>query len=140
MNPAPKSAFKVLHPAGWAAPSGYSNGIVASGGRHVLLAGQIGWNPARAVFETDHFAEQVRQTFRNILTLLAEAGGEPRHLVRLTWYITDRDAYVAARQEIGRAYRELFGAHYPAMSVIVVAGLLEERAQVEIEATAVVPE
>lgn len=140
MNAAPRSALKVLHPAGWAAPSGYSNGIVASGARHVLLAGQIGWNPSRAVFETDDFAEQVRQTFRNILALLAEAGAEPRHLVRLTWYITDRAAYVSARQEIGRAYRELFGAHYPTMSVIVVAGLLEERAQVEIEATAVVPE
>jgi enamine deaminase RidA (YjgF/YER057c/UK114 family) len=129
---------KVLSPRGWAAPRGYSNGVVASG-RVVALAGQIGWNPATMMFATDDFVAQVRQALENVAMLLAEAGAEPQHLVRLTWFITDRAAYLAAQREIGVAYRELMGRHYPPMSVVVVAGLIEERAKVEIEATAVLP-
>jgi enamine deaminase RidA (YjgF/YER057c/UK114 family) len=130
-------ATRELAPPGWAPPHGYANGIVASG-RIVALAGQVGWNPATAEFETDDFARQARQALENVATLLREAGAEPRHLVRLTWFITDRAAYVAARKEIGQAYRELMGTHYPPMSV-VVTGLFEEHALVEIEATAVLP-
>lgn len=129
---------RVLRPAGWAPPRGYADGVVAAG-RVVALAGQIGWDPATTTFASDDFAAQARQALHNITTLLAEAGAAPRHLVRLTWYVTDRAAYVAARREIGRAYREALGTYYPAMSVVVVAGLLEERALVEIEATAVIP-
>jgi enamine deaminase RidA (YjgF/YER057c/UK114 family) len=129
---------RILHPPGWMPPRGYADGIVASG-RVVALAGQIGWDPTTCTFATDDFAAQVAQALRNIVALLREAGAEPWHLVRLTWYVTSREAYQEARREIGRAYRESIGMHYPAMSVVVVAGLLEERAQVEIEATAVVP-
>ena len=128
----------VLHPAGWATPRGYTDGMSASG-RYVVLAGQIGWNPITATIETDDFVAQVRQALANIATLLSEAGAAPRHLVRLTWFVTDRGAYVAARRDVGRAYREVIGMHYPPMSVVIVAGLVEERALVEIEATAVVP-
>ena len=130
---------RLLQPDGWDSPRGYANGVVAQG-RLVLLAGQIGWNPATCTFETDDFAGQCQQALANVLALLTEAGATPQHLVRLTWFITDRAAYVAAQKELGRAYRELFGKHYPAMSVVVVAGLMEERAQVEIEATAVIPQ
>jgi len=104
------------------------------------LAGQIGWNPVTAVFDSDDMAVQAGQALRNIVTLLAAAGAEPRHLVRLTWFVTDREAYISARREIGAAYREIVGANYPPMSVVVVSGLIEARAKVEIEATAVVPE
>ena len=126
-----------LNPPGWAQPIGYANGIAASG-RLVFVAGQIGWNPETCQFETDDLAAQVRQTLENIVAVLKEAGAEPRHLVRLTWYITDKAAYVAARKEIGRAYREVIGRHFPTMALLVVAALLEDRALVEIEATAVV--
>jgi enamine deaminase RidA (YjgF/YER057c/UK114 family) len=133
-----KDFAKELSPHGWAAPRGYTNGIVASG-RVVALAGQVGWNPATSAFETDDLTGQTRQALENIAMLLSEAGAEPRHLVRLTWFITDRAAYLAAQRDIGQAYRELMGKHYPPMSVVVVAGLIEERAKVEIEATAVLP-
>lgn len=136
-RPAPEP--RVLHPDGWAAPRGYANGIVASG-RYVVLAGQIGWDPRTCAMVSDDFAAQVRQALANVATLLGEAGAAPRHLVRLTWYVTDREAYVGARREIGRAYREVLGMHYPPMSVVVVTGLVEPAAHVEIEATAVVPE
>lgn len=126
-----------LNPPGWVAPIGYANGIAATG-RLVFVAGQIGWNPATCQFETDDLAAQVRQTLENIVAVLKEAGAEPRHLVRLTWYITDKAAYIAARKEIGRAYREVIGRHFPTMALLVVAALLEDRALVEIEATAVV--
>jgi len=129
---------KVLSPKGWAAPRGYANGVVASG-RVSDLAGQIGWNPATTTFETDDFVAQVRQALENVAMLLREAGAEPQHLVRLTWFITDRSAYLSAQREIGLVYREVIGRHYPPMSVVVVAGLIEERAMVEIEATAVLP-
>jgi enamine deaminase RidA (YjgF/YER057c/UK114 family) len=128
-----------LQPPGWAPPRGYANGMLAEG-RIVVTAGQIGWNPETGEFETDDFAGQCAQAFRNLRAVLAEAGARAEDVVRLTWYITDRDAYLASTREIGAAYREVFGRHYPAMAVVVVAGLLEEGARVEIEATAVVPE
>ena len=130
--------MEILHPPGWPRPSGYANGVAASG-RIVAVAGQVGWNPDTARFESDDFAAQVRQALANVRAVLREAGAEPRHVVRLTWYVTDRDAYRVSRREVGAAYREVFGRHYPAMSVVFVSALLEERATVEIEATAVVP-
>lgn len=129
---------RILAPQGWAPPRGYADGISVTG-RHVVLSGQIGWDPSTSEFASDDFAAQAAQALRNVAALLREAGAEPRHLVRLTWYVTSRAEYVAARRELGRAYRDVLGAHYPAMSVVVVAGLLEERAKVEVEATAVVP-
>lgn len=128
--------MKIVQPAGWPRPSGYANAVTASG-RVVSVSGQIGWNPTTETFETDEMAAQVRQALDNIVVVLHAAGAEPRHVVRLTWYVTDRAAYVASRREIGDAYRALFGNHYPAMSVVIVAGLLDPRAKVEIEATAV---
>lgn len=130
--------FDVLQPPGWAAPKGYANGIAAEG-KLIFTAGQIGWNPETCQFETDDFVEQVAQTLRNVAAVLQAAGAEPRHLVRLTWYITDKAAYLERQKEIGRAYREVMGKCFPAMAVVVVAGLLEDRAKVEIEGTAVVP-
>jgi enamine deaminase RidA (YjgF/YER057c/UK114 family) len=128
---------EIFQPPGWALPKGYSNGI-ATQGRLVFIAGQIGWNPETCQFGTDDFAAQTAQALKNVVAVLRQAGAEPRHLVRLTWYITDKAAYLAAQREIGQAYREVMGKHFPAMSVVVVAGLLEDRAKVEIEGTAVV--
>lgn len=131
---------QVLAPPGWKAPKGYANGISTSGGGRVIVtAGQIGWNPRTGAFDSDDFAEQTAQALRNVVEVLQAAGARPEHLVRLTWFITDRAAYLKARKPIGAAYKEIVGRHYPAMSVVVVAALLEERALVEIEATAVVP-
>lgn len=127
----------ILQPEGWAPPKGYANGIAATG-KLVVTAGQIGWNPETCQFETDDFAEQVAQTLKNVVAVLREAGAEPRDVVRLTWYITDRAAYLEAQREIGRVYREVMGKHFPAMAVVVVAGLVEGRAKVEIEGVAVV--
>lgn len=129
----------VLQPAGWARPRGYANGIAATG-RLVVTAGQIGWNPETCQFETDDFASQTAQTLKNVAAVLREAGAEPHHLVRMTWYLTDKPAYLAAQREIGQAWRAVFGRHYPAMAVVFVSALLEDRAKIEIEATAVVPE
>ncbi len=129
--------MQILQPPGWARPQGYVNGIAASG-RQVFVAGQIGWN-ADCRFETDDFAGQVRQALANVRAVLAEAGADPAHVVRMTWYITDKRRYLAEAKAIGAIYRELFGRHYPAMTLVQVAALLEDRAQVEIEATAVVP-
>jgi enamine deaminase RidA (YjgF/YER057c/UK114 family) len=128
---------ETIQPAGWMRPKGYANGMAATG-RQIFVGGQIGWNPETCAFETDDFVAQVVQTFRNIAAVLREAGAEPRHLVRLTWYITDKPAYLANLREIGQSYREVFGRHYPAMAVVVVSALIEDRAKVEIEATAVV--
>ena len=128
---------EILTPEGWLPPKGYANGIAAQG-RLVFTAGQIGWNPQTCQFETDDFVEQTAQALKNVAAVLQAAGAEPRHLVRLTWYITDKAAYLGRQKEIGRAYREVMGKHFPAMAVVVVAGLLEGRAKVEIEATAVV--
>ena len=127
----------ILQPEGWANPKGYANGIAAEG-RLVFIAGQIGWNPATCQLETNDFVAQTAQALKNVVAVLHEAGAEPRHLVRLTWYVTDKAAYLAHQKEIGRVYREVIGKHFPAMSVVVVAGLLEDRAKVEIEGTAVV--
>jgi enamine deaminase RidA (YjgF/YER057c/UK114 family) len=124
-----------LQPPGWARPRGYANGVAAAG-RLVFVAGQIGWNAAQE-FVSDDFALQVRQALANVVEVLACAGAGPQHVVRLTWYVTSRDEYNGALGQIGPIYRELFGKNFPAMSVVVVAGLLEPRAKVEIEATAV---
>jgi enamine deaminase RidA (YjgF/YER057c/UK114 family) len=133
------SDLEFLQPEGWAPPVGYANGVAARG-RLVFVGGQIGWNPETCAFETDDFAAQTAQALRNIVAVLRAAGAEPSHLVRLTWFVTDKAVYLESRREIGRAYREILGRHFPAMSVVVVAALLEDRARVEIEATAVVPE
>jgi enamine deaminase RidA (YjgF/YER057c/UK114 family) len=129
--------MKILQPPGWAAPKGYSNGVAARG-TFVAIGGQIGWN-AQQAFETDDFVAQARQALENVVAVLAEAGGRPEHLVRLTWYVVDRDEYVGALRELGRAYREVVGRHYPAMTAVEVGALIEPRARVEIEATAIVP-
>lgn len=131
------SPHEFLNPASWTTPRGYSNGVAASG-RTLYLGGVIGWN-GQQQFETDDFVRQVDQALRNIVEVLAEGGAGPQHLVRLTWYVTDRDEYVARLKELGAVYREVIGAHYPAMALVQVVALVERRAKVEIEATAVVP-
>ncbi len=128
---------KILQPQGWAQPRGYANGTAARG-TLVSIAGQIGWN-AQCAFESDDFAAQTRQALANIVAVLAEAGGRPEHIVRMTWYVTDKREYVNAYPAIGVAYREIIGKHFPAMTAVQVAALIEDRAKVEIEATAVIP-
>lgn len=130
--------MKFLQPEGWIKPRGYANGIAASG-RMVFVSGMIGWD-ADGVFHTDDFAGQVRQALANIVAVLAEGGAKPEHIVRMTWYVLDKNEYVAAYPEIGAAYRELIGRHFPTMTAVQVAGLVEDRARVEIEVTAIVPE
>ena len=130
--------MQVLQPPGWARPRGFANGIACSG-RLVFIAGQVGWT-GQGEWRERGFAGQFRQSIRNILDILAEAGGRPEHVVRLTWYILDKNEYLAAIQEVGAAYRELMGRHYPTMAVLQVSGLIEPQARLEIEATAVVPE
>lgn len=125
----------ILQPAGWPRPRGYANGIVAEG-RQVFISGQIGWN-AEQKFTSDELALQVRQALVNVVEVLACAGGRPEQLVRLTWYLTSREEYYTSIEAIGAAYRDVIGRHFPAMSVVVVAALLEPGAKVEIEATAV---
>jgi enamine deaminase RidA (YjgF/YER057c/UK114 family) len=129
--------METLQPPGWPRPHGYSNGVAAEG-RLVFVAGQIGWDETGA-FPAKDMAGQVRQTLRNIVAVLAEAGAAPEHLTRLTWYVTDREAYLADPAGIGQAYRDVMGRQFPAMAVVVVSALLEPSAKVEIEATAVVP-
>ena len=131
-------SFSVLQPEGWPKPRGYANGIAARG-VSIFVAGQVGWN-ANAEFESDDLVDQARQALSNVVAVLREAGAEPRHLVRLTWYITDKHAYLADLARLGAAYRSVIGSHYPAMTLVEVKSLLEERARVEIEATAVVPD
>ena len=131
------SEFQVLQPREWEPPKGYSNGVVAEG-RQVFIAGQIGWTD-KAQIIGDDFVAQAEQALKNIVRVLKEAGGEPRHLVRINWYITDKAAYLARQREVGEAYRRAIGRHFPAMTLLVVAGLLENGAKVEIEATAVIP-
>lgn len=130
--------MEFLQPEGWTKPRGYANGVAASG-RMVFVSGMVGWD-AEGVFHTDDFAGQVRQALANIVAVLAEGGARPEHIVRMTWYVLDKKEYVAAWPEIGAAYRDLIGRHFPAMSAVQVAGLVEDRARVEIEVTAVVPE
>ena len=127
----------ILQPAGWPRPGGYANGVAAEG-RLVFIAGQIGWDETGTLV-SDGLVAQIEQVLRNILAVLAEAGGEAQHLTRLTWYLTDLDEYLGNQKEIGAVWRAAIGRHYPAMTVLAVAGLLEPRAEVEIEATAVIP-
>ncbi len=130
---------EIILPDGWPRPRGYANGAVATG-KYAVFAGQIGWDPATSIIASDDFAAQTRQALHNIVELLLASGARPTDLVRLTWFITDREEYLAASKQVGAVYREIIGNHYPPMSVIVVSGLLEPRARVEIEATAVIPE
>ena len=125
-----------LQPPGWPRARGYTNGISASG-RTVFVSGMIGWD-AEGRFQTDDFAGQVRQALQNIVAVLAEADARPEHIVRMTWYVVDKREYVAAYKEIGEAYREIIGPHYPTMTAVQVVALIEDRAKVEIEVTAVV--
>lgn len=134
------SAFvhEILHPANWKKASGYANGVAATG-RTVYVGGQIGWNGDQ-VFEAKDLVGQTRQTLQNIVDVLAEAGAGPEHLVRMTWYITDKQAYLDNLKGIGAAYRDVIGRNFPAMAMVQVVALIEDEARVEIEATAVVPE
>jgi enamine deaminase RidA (YjgF/YER057c/UK114 family) len=127
----------VLQPAGWTKPKGYANGVAASG-RLVSVAGQVGWN-GQCVFESDDFAAQTRQALANVVAVLAEAGAKPEHIVRMTWYVLDKREYLAAGKAVGAAYRELVGHYGVAMTAVEVRALMEDRAKVEIEVTAVVP-
>lgn len=132
------SPHEFLNPSHWRKPRGYSNGVAARG-RLVVTGGVIGWN-AEEQFESDDFADQAAQALRSIVEILACAGARPEHLVRLTWYVTDKQEYLAALKNLGAAYREIIGKHFPAMALVQVVALVEDRAKVEIEATAVVPE
>ena len=126
----------VLQPPGWPRPRGYSNGIAATG-TLVFVAGQVGWNE-REEFESQDFAAQARRALQNVVAVLAEAEAKPEHIVRMSWYVTDKAEYLASLPELGRAYREVIGRHYPVMTAVEVAGLVEDGAKVEVEATAVV--
>jgi enamine deaminase RidA (YjgF/YER057c/UK114 family) len=129
--------MQVLQPPGWARAKGFSNGVAASG-KLVFIAGQVGWT-GQGEWKEKSFGGQFRQTIQNILDVLAQARGKPEHIVRLTWYVLDRDEYLASLKEVGAAYRELMGRHYPTMAVVQVSGLVERNARLEIEATAVIP-
>ena len=130
--------MKFLQPPGWAPAKGYANGVAARG-TQVFVGGQIGWNAAQQ-FETDDFIAQTGQTLRNIVAVLAQAGAGPEHMVRMTWYIVDRVEYHARLKELGQVYREVMGRNFPAMTCVQVAALMEVRAKVEIEVTAVLPD
>lgn len=133
--------MKTLQPPGWMAPRGYSNGVMTEmtvGSRLVFVGGQVGWNDQQE-FETDDLAEQVGQTLRNIVAILKEGGAGPEHITRMTWYVCDKKEYALALREIGRHYREVIGRNFPPMTAVEVADLIEDRARVEIEVTAVVP-
>ena len=127
----------ILHPKSWARAKGFSNGVAAEG-RVVFVAGQVGWN-AEQEFESDDFVAQVEQALANIAAVMAEAGAGPEHLVRLTWYVIDKREYLSRLDDVGQAYRRVIGRHYPAMTFVQVTSLVEDRARVEIEATAVLP-
>jgi enamine deaminase RidA (YjgF/YER057c/UK114 family) len=129
--------MQVLLPEGWPRPRGYANGVAATG-RQVFIAGMIGWD-AQGVFHSDDFAAQTRQALQNIVDVLREAGGRPEHIVRLTWYVTDKREYLAAGREVGAAFREIIGSYNAAMTAVQVTALIEDRAKVEIETTAVIP-
>jgi len=130
--------MQVLLPPGWPRPRGYANGVAARG-RMIFVAGMVGWD-AQSRFATDELAGQARQALANVVDVLAEGGAMPEHIVRMTWYVTDRREYLAAAAEIGRAYRELIGSYSVAMTAVEVAALMEDRAKVEIEVTAVLPD
>ncbi len=130
--------MKFLQPPGWAPARGYANGVAARG-TQIFVGGQIGWN-AQQQFETDDFIAQTAQTLRNIVAVLHEAGADPSHMVRMTWYILDRVEYNARLKELGQVYREVMGRNFPAMTCVQVAALMEQRAKVEVEVTAVLPD
>jgi len=130
--------MKILQPPDWAAPKGYANGVAARGAL-VFVGGQIGWN-AQQQFESDDFIAQTAQALRNVAAVLREAGAGPEHMARMTWYITDRDEYLARLRELGAVYREVMGRNFPAMTCVEVSQLMEARARVEIEVTAVLPD
>jgi enamine deaminase RidA (YjgF/YER057c/UK114 family) len=130
--------MKMLQPPGWASAKGYSNGVAARG-TMVFVAGQVGWDPQQRI-EPGGFVAQASRALSNIVAILAEASARPEHIVRMTWYVVDKDEYNASLRELGKAYREIIGRHFPAMTAVQVAGLVEEGARVEIEATAVVPD
>jgi enamine deaminase RidA (YjgF/YER057c/UK114 family) len=130
--------MQLLHPKHWAAAKGFANGIAAEG-KQIFVAGQVGWT-AEQVFESDDFAAQTEQALRNIVEVLAEAGARPEHIVRLTWYVTSKREYIDRLRDVGAAYRRVLGRHFPAMTLVQVVALVEDRAKVEIEATAVVPD
>ncbi len=132
------SALRPVNPPGWARPKGYSNGVVGRG-TVVFVAGQIGWN-GQEIFESDDFVAQLRQALRNTVEVLAAAGAKPEHVARMTWYVLDKREYVARIAEVGAAYREIMGRNFPAMTLVQVAGLVEDRARLEIESTAVIPD
>ena len=129
--------MEILQPPGWAAPRGYANGIAASG-RIVFVSGQVGWN-AQGRFEATDFVSQARQALANVVAVLGEAGARPEHIARMTWYVVDKREYVASSKALGAVYREVIGNHYPAMTAVEVAALVEDGARVEIEVTAVIP-
>ncbi len=130
--------MEFVNPPGWPRPKGYSNGIVVEPGRTVYVAGMVGWTE-KEEFEAKDTVGQARQVFKNIVAVLTAAGAKPEHIVRMTWYITDKDEYLNGAREIGAAYREIIGRHWPVMAVIVIKGLIEAGAKLEIEATAVIP-
>ncbi len=130
--------MNILQPPDWAPPKGYANGIAARG-TMVFVGGQIGWN-GQQQFESDDFVTQAKAALRNVLAILAEAGAGPEHITRMTWYVTDKREYVGNYRALGAAYREVIGRHFPAMTAVQVTALIEDRAKVEIEATAVVPD
>ena len=131
------SPHELLHPSHWKKAIGYANGVAAEG-RLVVTGGLVGWN-ADQIFETDDFALQAAQTLRNVVEVLACAGARPEHLIRLTWYVTDKREYLASLRDLGAHYKAILGRHYPAMALVQVAALVEDRAKLEIEATAVIP-
>jgi len=130
--------MEILNPAGWPQPRGYSNGVAAHG-RQVFVAGMVGWD-AQGRFQTDDFVGQTRQALQNIVAVLAQAGARPEHITRMTWYVTSKREYLDAAKSVGAAYREVIGRHFPVMTAVEVSALMEDRAKVEIEVTAVVPE
>ena len=130
--------LKTLQPPDWTPPKGYANGIAARG-TLVAVGGQIGWN-AQQQFESDEFVAQSRRALQNVVAVLSEAGARPEHIVRMTWYVIDKREYLASFRALGRAYQEVIGRHYPAMTAVQVVALMEDRARVEIEATAIIPD
>ena len=135
----PGPSLRAVNPPGWPQPKGYANAITGRG-RLVFVAGQVGWRPEEESFASDAFAGQFEQALRNTVSVLAAAGAKPEHVARMTWYVTDKREYLAALPELGRAWRALMGRHYPAMALVEVAGLVEDRAKIEIETTALVPD
>ncbi len=129
---------EILQPEGWAKPKGYANGVAASG-RMIFVGGQIGWN-AECRFESDDFIDQTRQTLANVVAVVRQGGGGPEHITSMTWYFTDKAEYLANLPELGRAYRDVIGKHFPAMAAVQVTALVEDRAKIEIQAIAVIPE